>query len=129
MTHSDPIQRKRISILLVDGDPWVRSATKGFLELLGFRVVDTDSGGEAIRMLEDKEQEFDVVIIDFKMPNMNGLETFIHMSKINTGIRGILFSETPEGDCLQGRKFNNLNYLGKPSTCQELGIAVHRAIA
>lgn len=62
------MQRK---ILIVDDEPEIRSLLADYLEDLG-EVVGVESGDSAIQMLE--QDRFDVVISDYSMPGMNGLE-------------------------------------------------------
>jgi len=65
-------KRDRVKILLVDDDRSVRSILAGVLEDLGHVVVESEDGDAALAVLET--QDFDVAIIDFAMPGMNGAE-------------------------------------------------------
>jgi CheY-like chemotaxis protein len=60
------------SILLVDDEPAVRSATSLMLSLDGHRVTEATSGAEALRLF--RQGQFDLVITDFAMADMNGNE-------------------------------------------------------
>jgi len=61
-----------IKILLVDDDESIRSAVVDLLQDKGFRVEATGYPEQAIRFM-DKEK-FNLALIDFKMPQMNGIE-------------------------------------------------------
>jgi two-component system sensor histidine kinase/response regulator len=62
-----------VSILLVDDDPTKRFALKTILAPLGEDVVEASSGADALRQLLRKE--FAVVLLDVRMPTMDGFET------------------------------------------------------
>jgi two-component system, sensor histidine kinase and response regulator len=62
-----------VSILLVDDDPTKRFALKTILAPLGEDVVEASSGGDALRQL--LRQEFAVVLLDVRMPIMDGFDT------------------------------------------------------
>jgi two-component system, sensor histidine kinase and response regulator len=62
-----------VSILLVDDDPTKRFALKTILAPLGETVVEASSGADALRQL--LRQEFAVVLLDVRMPVMDGYET------------------------------------------------------
>jgi two-component system, sensor histidine kinase and response regulator len=62
-----------VNILLVDDDPTKRFAIKTILAPLGETVVEASSGADALRQL--LRQEFAVVLLDVRMPMMDGFET------------------------------------------------------
>ena len=59
-------------ILVVDDDPPVREITAATLRAMGADVVEAGSGGAALEML--KSGHFDLMVVDFAMPGMNGAE-------------------------------------------------------
>jgi CheY-like chemotaxis protein len=69
-----PILAPRIgrTILIVDDDDPVRRLTRETLELLGYRVLEADSGAKALDMLETLHP--DLMLFDYAMPGMNGAE-------------------------------------------------------
>ena len=60
-------------ILLVDDDSAVREVTASILRDLGHVVIDVGSGGAALDLL-DHNAQIELVILDFAMPGMNGME-------------------------------------------------------
>jgi two-component system, sensor histidine kinase and response regulator len=62
-----------VSILLVDDDPAKRFALKTILAPLGENVIEAASGADALRQL--LRQEFAVVLLDVRMPIMDGFDT------------------------------------------------------
>jgi two-component system, sensor histidine kinase and response regulator len=62
-----------VNILLVDDDPTKRFALKTILAPLGETIVEASSGADALRQL--LRQEFAVVLLDVRMPMMDGFDT------------------------------------------------------
>jgi len=60
-------------ILLVDDDSAVREVTASILRDLGHVVIEVGSGGGALDLL-DRSAHIDLVVLDFAMPGMNGIE-------------------------------------------------------
>jgi len=75
-------------ILLVDDNEAFLDSTKDILENEGYEVVPAESGEEAVRLFGT--QTFNVILMDIKMPGMNGVESFIEMKKIRPGIKVIM---------------------------------------
>jgi PAS domain S-box-containing protein len=64
-----------LKVLVVDDNATSREILKGMLESMSFDVTLAASGSEAIDELEasDSEKPFDLVLMDWKMPGMDGL--------------------------------------------------------
>ena len=60
-------------VLVVDDDPQVRTVFVRYLTLAGFDALPTESAAEGLRLLRE-ESNIDLVLLDFQMPGMNGLE-------------------------------------------------------
>lgn len=69
---------KGFSVLVVDDDPAVGRQTAVILDDIGAHTVWVDSGYKAVKEVEQKlkkEEQFDIAMIDWKMPGIDGLET------------------------------------------------------
>ena len=82
---------KGTKVLIVDDNEAAREVLRSYVEDFGFEVSDVPSGKEAIREMEknvDAGRPFDLVLLDWKMPGIDGLETArrikhnSHLSKI-----------------------------------------------
>ncbi|WP_395943894.1 response regulator [Brevundimonas sp.] len=60
-----------VVILVVDDDDAVREVTLGYLQDLGYAVLEAGSGGAALEIFELRK-DIEAVILDFAMPGMNG---------------------------------------------------------
>src|SRR5208283_3658877 len=77
-------------ILLVDDEKHIRIIFKEKLEEEGYLIDLAPDGFEALEKL--KEQRFDLVVLDVKMPGMDGIETLNAIKKIDKGQPVILCS-------------------------------------
>src|SRR3979411_860765 len=73
MVEAETKPQVAVSILIVDDDSTKRFALKTILAPLGEDVVEASSGPDALRQL--LRQEFGVVLLDVRMPAMDGFET------------------------------------------------------
>ena len=87
-----------IRILIADDHPVVQAGLTSMLNSNdGIEVVGSASSGtEALKILEQKRP--DILLLDLRMPGMNGIETLTAMQKMNTTARAIVLTsfETDE---------------------------------
>jgi two-component system, OmpR family, response regulator ChvI len=72
-------------ILLVDDEPDVTTTFKAILQEVGF-VVDA-SEDSLVALSKFKPRYYDLVILDIKMPKMNGFELYEEMQKIDSQVK------------------------------------------
>jgi CheY-like chemotaxis protein len=78
------------TILLVDDNPHGMVARRTVLEELGYKVYTGTSGQEALNVLQ--HQTVDLVITDFRMPNMDGVELITRIRQLCADLPIILLS-------------------------------------
>lgn len=121
--------RKSGSILLVDDEPMVISLSENMLEHLGYQVVSCLHGSEAMRCLGEQPAKFDLIVSDFKMPEMNGLELAKRLHEINPDIPILLV--TGYGDLISAEEMKAIGISGvlmKPFTLLEIDTMVNQAL-
>ena len=69
----------QIKVLMVDDEKRFRETTRKILEKKGFDIILAENGEQA---LEKLEQQPDVVVLDIKMPGMDGHETLSRIKKV-----------------------------------------------
>jgi len=103
----------KIRVLMVDDEPQFRSSTANLLNRKGFDTTMAGSGREALDIM--KETPPDVVILDIKMPGMDGHETLTKIREIQPDVRVIMLTghgtSISAKDSLAGGAFD---YLNKP---------------
>ena len=77
-------------LLLVDDNPDGILARKSVLETLGYRIVTANSGEEALKHVE--AECFDLLVTDFKMESMDGLQLIAELRKREFGKPIVLLS-------------------------------------
>jgi signal transduction histidine kinase len=114
-------------LLLVEDDPSVRVSVRAMLEELGHEVVEATGGAEALRVLAH-DRRFDLLMIDFAMPSMNGAQLAVEVTKLWPEAPILFVTGYVENDAL--RPWSALGYrtVQKPFTTAELAMAVERAI-
>ncbi|HEV3198983.1 MAG TPA: response regulator [Bryobacteraceae bacterium] len=78
------------NILLVDDNPDGLLVRKALLEELGYCVQIASTGEEGLKLFEGTN--FDVVVTDYRMPGMNGVELIGRIRTLNADARVILLS-------------------------------------
>lgn len=105
-----------ISILMVDDEPANLLALEGILEPLGQRLVQAQSGTEALRHL--LETDFAVILLDVRMPGMSGIEAAaLIRSRPRSRSTPIIFltGEEKSADAMfEGYSAGAVDYLMKP---------------
>lgn len=79
-------------ILVVDDDKANLRATEALLEEWDFRVDVAQNGKEGIQKLKEADREYAVVLLDYKMPEINGAQTAVQMRAINSETIIIVYS-------------------------------------
>lgn len=106
----------RVNILLVDDNPANLVALRAILESTGHNLVEVQSGEEALRRLQG--DEFAVVLLDVRMPGLDGFETAQRIREQSRGRRTpVIFISAHEEDARALTKAYSLgavDYLTKP---------------
>ena len=63
---------KKMKILLIDDDEWIRNSMILFFETEGCQLLALETAEEAIEALE--QQHYDIIITDYRLPGMDGLQ-------------------------------------------------------
>lgn len=83
------------TILVVDDLSSVRMLVCGTLGLKGFNTIGASSGAEALKVLNEKANEIDLVLSDYNMPDCTGLELLKSIKAgRETAMKPVLFLTT-----------------------------------
>ncbi len=78
------------SVLLVDDEERILTVGREICKALGYSVITADSGQEALKIYKKERASINLVILDMIMPDMNGLETFMKLKRMNPKIKVLL---------------------------------------
>ena len=109
------------TILLVDDEEGVRGATEQILQYFGFNVLLAADGLEGVEVFRKNAGKITMVILDMKMPRMNGREAFEEIRKIDKDVKVLLSSGYNEQEAM--RLFDGKDIAGfiqKPYTIDAL---------
>ena len=115
-------------ILVVDDDHNIRLIFTKFLKQDGYDVETASTGGQALELILEKQ--YDLIILDIKMPDMHGLEVLNLMrdSGISTPVIMCTAFEGMKDDFVV-KSSSVVDYLVKPVDLRVLGETVKKALA
>lgn len=115
----------RLQILVLDDDPGIREDLSGFFVEQGATVFEAGRPSEALTFLE--QQEIDVIILDLKLPEMDGLEVLQRIKAAWPDIEVIMI--TGHGDTrsvVEAMRLGAFDFFSKPFRIVDIQAAIQR---
>ena len=113
-------------ILLVDDEERFRANLEKMLGAQGLMVRGAGSGAEALEDL--KLNPCDVIVLDIRMPGMDGLATLKEIKRINPEVEVIILSGHASMDAaFEINRLGGYDYLMKPCPLEELLLKIEAA--
>lgn len=110
-------------ILSIDDSAIARLMIKSGVEAMGYELLEAGDGQEGLNVLLKSHQETALILLDWSMPGMNGLE-FLSIVKDDTRYRDIpvmvVTTESEKASIIKAIKLGAVNYLLKPFDTEEL---------
>lgn len=117
------------TILLVEDDEAVREVAARTLGRFGYRVLPADEGMEALRMVEERGEEIDLLLTDIMMPGMNGVELGLEVARRKPGIKVFYMSGYADQELVrQGLLEPGTTFLQKPFTPSQLAARIRAVL-
>ena len=117
----------RERVLVIDDDPSVVAVCVDALKQDGYEAVGVKSGVVAIQKMQDKP--FDLALIDWSMPGLDGIETFRALREIQRDLKAIMITGHGTPRVLaQVLKEGMAGFLIKPFTLQALTTTVEKVL-
>jgi len=116
----------RFKVLLVDDEEELVMALAERLQLRGIKTSVAYSGEQALHMLHDEDP--DVMLLDLKMPGMDGLEVLRRVKKARPPIQVVILTgHGSDQDAESARRLGAFGYLRKPVDINELVLTLDHA--
>jgi len=119
---------KKPRILVVDDEAAMRESLTDWLMEDDYEVSQASNGEEAVSMV--KEKTFEVVLLDLKMPGMDGLETMKRLKEVSPETEIVMMTAYATVDtAVQAMKVGAFDYMVKPFDPDEMEIHIQKIIA
>jgi DNA-binding NtrC family response regulator len=113
------MQTETFNILLVDDEADYLTTLVKRLRKRGLNPFEAHSGEKALETL--KKEKIDVVVLDVKMPGMDGIETLREIKKIDPLVEVIMLTGHANVEvAIEGMSLGAFDYLMKPAEIDEL---------
>ena len=114
-------------ILLIEDDETMRDGMSRILRKAGHQVTDVSNGPAGVELC--RKEEFDLVITDYRMEGMNGLEVLEHVKAIDEDTDAILITAYGTIDmAVEAMKKGAADYVTKPFSSDEFNIRVEKVL-
>lgn len=124
-----PIEVPPLDILLVEDSPVNRQVLQAMLTRLGHKVTMAERGSQALALVQLQPQPPDVVLMDLRMPEMDGFETTRHLQASHPELPVLaLTADVADEDRARCLKAGMLDLIGKPVTSMRLQQALQLAV-
>lgn len=112
---------------MVDDELFVRELLLEFLSSEGYEVSLADSGEKAVILMQSKPA--DVVLVDLKMPGIDGIETLRQIKKTAPDALAIVMTGYPTIDSsIEALRCGAYDYVVKPFKLNDLKSSIERAL-
>src|SRR5687768_3073370 len=114
-------------ILIADDEESIRFLLREVMRREGYDVQITDNGERAVQLV--RENNFDLVILDVRMPGMDGIQALKEMRHIRPNL--VVLMITAHGTtevAVEAMREGAYDYFNKPFELEEMRIVVRRAL-
>jgi len=112
------------SVLIVDDEPFIHQLYKDILEMNGYNVLaEAYDGLEALELFTRLHDKPDVIIMDHRMPNKDGVDTTISIREMDPSAK-IIFASADSTIKSRAIDAGALEFLSKPFQISDLMTAL-----
>ncbi len=114
-------------ILVVDDEAKMRHILRIMLELKGHKVKEASNGNEALEIIKD--EPFDLIITDIKMPELDGFSLLRHIKDMEIGVPVVFITAFATIDsAVDAMRLGAVDYITKPFEEKRIHITIERAL-
>ncbi len=120
-------QMSKAKILIVDDEASIRNTLRDILEFEKYEVDEAKDGMDCL--VKIKKQSYNVVILDIKMPNMDGMEALERIQQIKPELPVVMISGHASIDsAVEAVKMGAFDFISKPPDLNRLLITLRNAL-
>lgn len=75
------MSESQITVLAIDDDEYIRQSYLDCLEDFEYKVYTAENGRVGLEIFEDKQNELDIIIVDLRMPEVDGFQVLAHVKE------------------------------------------------
>ncbi len=118
---------KKMKILLIDDDEWIRDSLNLFFESEGCHITVLETAEEGMEEL--KEQAYDIIIADYRLPGMDGLELLKRINESYPKVMKILITAYGSKEVIaEAHRIGVQDFIEKPFTTNTIEESLSRLI-
>lgn len=116
-----------MKILLIDDDEWIRDSLRLFFEAEGFNLLAFETAEEGMEAV--KQQTYDIVISDYKLPGMDGLEFLRRVKEKQPKTFEVLITAYADCEILkEAKEIGVKDIIPKPFTSEDVETSLARIV-
>jgi CheY-like chemotaxis protein len=113
------------TVLVVDDDPTILALTSGFLAE-SYNILTAVNGKEALQMMKEYKGELSLLLSDFEMPGMSGIELATQLTVDRPQLKVLLMSGFPGGTLVLNEGWH---FLPKPFVPSQMRLLIQTLIS
>ncbi|MBF0142472.1 MAG: response regulator [Magnetococcales bacterium] len=120
-----------MKLLTIDDSRTIRRVISGIGAMLGFEVLEAENGMVALELLEKRADEVGLILLDWNMPGMNGLEVLKKVKSHEVWKSIPVMMVTTEGErdyIIQAIQAGACHYQTKPFSQEEMAARIMEAL-
>ena len=121
------IKLRQMKILLIDDDEWIRDSLSLYFEGEGCHLLALETAEEGIEAL--KGQNYDIMMVDYRLPGMDGLEFLKRIQKTQSHAMKVLITAYRSKEVVsKAIKIGIDGFIEKPFTTRNIEESLSRLI-
>ena len=118
---------RNMKILLIDDDEWIRDSLSLFFKSEGCSLEAIETAEDGLQAL--KNQRYDIIIVDYRLPGMNGLDFLRRIEKSCSSAIKIMVTAYGNKELIaEAKKMGVQDYLEKPISTQSIEKSLSKLI-
>ena len=122
----------KVKVLVVDDEGPIRSLLVGELESKSFEVQSAGDGDEAIELVRakcERDDKFDIILLDIKMPKIDGFEVLRYVKERAPETKVIMVTAYADvRNAVESMRLGAFDFISKPYDLDEILISMKRAL-